>query len=130
MVKKKEEMKKFVTEFGMGIDLHGQDVTKAAARAVKEAISWSSLTGLVDLVGLSGKGEAKRDYLIDVTIASPYPDEVNAEEVLKVLPVGRRQLTSIKGGLKRESLYIEGLDKPEAPEYIIAIACVEVYVDI
>ncbi len=130
MVKKKEEMKKFVTEFGMGIDLHGQDVTKAAARAVKEAISWSSLTGLVDLVGLSGEGEAKRDYLIDVTIASPYPDEVNAEEVLKVLPVGRRQLTSIKGGLKRESLYIEGLDKPEAPEYIIAIACVEVYVDI
>ncbi len=130
MVKKKEEMKKFFTEFGMGVDLHGQDVTKAAARAVKEAISWRSPTGIVDLANINDKGEPTRDVLIDVIVASPYPDEVNAEEVLKVIPYGNKQLTSIKGGLKTKGMYLERMDKPEAPDYIIALACVEIYIDL
>ena len=130
MVKKKEEMKKFFTEFGMGVDLHGQDVTKAAARAVKEAISWRSPTGIVDLANINDKGEPTRDVLIDVIVASPYPDEVNAEEVLKVIPYGNKQLTSIKGGLKTKGMYLEGMDKPETPDYIIALACVEIYIDL
>lgn len=36
-------MKKFIVEFGMGTDFHGQDVTKAAKKAVKDAVSRSCL---------------------------------------------------------------------------------------
>jgi len=32
-----------VLEFGMGVDVHGQDCTKAARRAVSDAIRHSSL---------------------------------------------------------------------------------------
>jgi len=33
-------------QFGMGVDLHGQDVTKAAVRAVQNAIHHNSMPGL------------------------------------------------------------------------------------
>ncbi|MGD8844363.1 MAG: Lin0512 family protein [Desulfobacteraceae bacterium] len=33
------ERKRFIVEIGTGADLHGKDVTKAACRAVKDAIS-------------------------------------------------------------------------------------------
>ena len=33
--KRGEGLKKFIVEFGMGTDFHGQDVTKAARKAVR-----------------------------------------------------------------------------------------------
>ena len=36
-------IKRFVTEMGMGVDVHGSDYTKAAKRAVTDAIRHSSL---------------------------------------------------------------------------------------
>ena len=38
-------------ELGMGADLHGQDVTKAAVRAVRNAIERNSMPGMRGLVG-------------------------------------------------------------------------------
>ena len=37
-------LKRFATEFGMGVDLRGEDHTKAAIRAVKDALYRNSLT--------------------------------------------------------------------------------------
>ena len=39
-------MKKYIVELGLGSDFHGQDVTKAAKKAAKDAISHSCLCGL------------------------------------------------------------------------------------
>ena len=44
--------KRFVLEFGTGIDLHGEDNTKAACRAVKDAVSRSCLCGLLEIHGI------------------------------------------------------------------------------
>ncbi|WP_034631412.1 Lin0512 family protein [Desulfotruncus alcoholivorax] len=38
-------MKRYIIEFGTGIDFHGQDVTGAARKAVKDAISHACLCG-------------------------------------------------------------------------------------
>ena len=46
-------MKKYIVEFGLGTDFHGQDVTKAAAKAAKDAISRSCLCGLEQVLGLT-----------------------------------------------------------------------------
>ena len=45
-------MRKFIVEFGMGTDLHGQDVNKAAKKAVKDAVSRSCLCGLQDVLNI------------------------------------------------------------------------------
>ena len=38
--------KRYITEMGMGVDVHGSDYTKAAKRAVADAIRHSSLNFL------------------------------------------------------------------------------------
>jgi len=43
--------KGFIVEIGMGIDLHREDATQAACRAVKDAISKSCLCRLVEISG-------------------------------------------------------------------------------
>ncbi len=69
--------KRFIVELGTGADLHGEDVTKAACRAVKDAISRSCLCGLVEIMGI----EDLQAIQVDILIASPRPDEVDLEQV-------------------------------------------------
>ena len=56
-----------VLEFGMGVDVHGQDCTKAACRAVSDAIRHSSLPLLGQIRERGGT------MLVDVTVAVPDP---------------------------------------------------------
>ena len=85
-----------ILEIGTGIDLHGQDYTRAARRAVWDAVHHSSLMFL----GLLGPDTSK-EMIVDVTVAIPNPDAVDADEVLAVLPHGKGRLTTGQGGLDR-----------------------------
>ena len=70
-----------ILEIGTGIDLHGQDYTEAARRAVWDAVHHSSLMFL-SLLG----PDTSKEMIVDVTVAVPAPDEVDPEPVLAVLP--------------------------------------------
>ena len=83
-----------ITEMGMGVDVHGRDATKAARRAVSDAIRHSSL-GFVRLFG-----KTPHDMFVDVTIAVPNPDAVDTAAVAKELPYGTVTVTAVKGGLE------------------------------
>lgn len=83
-----------VTEMGMGVDVHGRDATKAARRAVSDAIRHSSL-GFFRMVGKTSK-----DMFVDVTIAVPTPDTVDTKAVAAELPYGTITVTAVKGGLE------------------------------
>ena len=71
-----------VLEFGMGVDVHGRDATKAACRAVSDAIRHSSLPLLQEVRERGGK------MLVDVTAAVPDPGSVNIDIVRRELPHG------------------------------------------
>ena len=62
-----EERKRFIVEIGTGIDLHGENVTKAACRAVKDAVSRSCLCGLLEIMGLKNF----EDVAVEIQVASP-----------------------------------------------------------
>jgi uncharacterized protein (TIGR02058 family) len=83
-----------VTEMGMGVDVHGKDATKAARRAVSDAIRHSSL-GFFRMLG-----KAPADMLVDVTVAVPDPAGVDTAAVAKELPYGTVKVTAVKGGLE------------------------------
>ena len=91
-------MTRLVLELGMGVDLHGQDYTKAARRAVDDAIHRSSLLYLLD----TAQGGSLPKVYIDVTIASPKPDAVDGEAVLQALPFGEKSIKVIAGGMEVE----------------------------
>jgi uncharacterized protein (TIGR02058 family) len=83
-----------VLEFGMGVDVHGQDCTKAARRAVSDAIRHSSLPLLADIRDKGGT------MLVDVTVAVPDPSSVDVEAVKAELPHGEVTVRAVSGGLR------------------------------
>ena len=62
--------KPVVFEFGMGVDVHGEDATQAACRAVSDAIRHSSLPLFRDVREQGGR------MLVDVTVGVPDPAAV------------------------------------------------------
>jgi uncharacterized protein (TIGR02058 family) len=83
-----------ITEMGMGVDVHGKDSTKAARRAVSDAIRHSSL-GFFRMLG-----KTANDMFVDVTIAVPDPASVDTAAVAKELPYGTVVVNAVKGGLE------------------------------
>jgi uncharacterized protein (TIGR02058 family) len=116
--------KRFIVELGMGTDLHGQDVTKAGRRAVRDAISRSCLCGLQEIVAL----ERLDDMLVDVRLATPLPEQVDRAAILAEVPFGRKSLEVVTGGLSVPTLFIEALGDKNA-DAVVAVAAVTVAVE-
>lgn len=85
--------KRMALEIGMGTDVRGGDSTKAAVRALKDALHRNSLSIAKAL------GQDPKDMLVDIRIGVPNPQTVRHEEVLAVVPYGKPELTVIDGGL-------------------------------
>lgn len=94
------DYRRYLVEVGTGVDLHGEDETKAAQRAVKDAISHSSMVGLGQLFKIKSFSELEEALMVDVTVATPNPEKVDGDAVLATLPEGRRRISVIKGGLR------------------------------
>ena len=88
-----------VFEFGMGVDVHGLDGTKAACRAVSDAIRHSSLPLFRDVRERGGK------MLVDVTVGVPDPASVDVEVVRRELPHGEVTVRPVSGGLRVPGSY-------------------------
>ena len=116
--------KRLIIEMGMGVDQHGQDPTVAAARAVCNAIAHNALPGIWEVADLSHPNE----MIVEVQIAVPYPEQVRHDEVLSVLPFGRKTLAVESGGMVVQGRAIPELnDKND--EMLIAVAAVTVWVE-
>jgi len=87
---------RLIVELGNGVDLHGGDCTKAAKRAVEDAIHHGSLLYLADVM----KEGARPKMYVDVTIAAPKPDTVNGKAVLEALPFGEKTIEVVAGGME------------------------------
>ena len=89
-------LKRMILEMGTGNDLHGGDYTKAAIRAVQDAIHHSSLA-MIRSLGLDSK-----KMQVEVTIGVQQPDKVDTEAVRVTLPHGIVTVKAVKGGLNVE----------------------------
>src|SRR5258708_5920456 len=87
-------LKRVALELGIGNDLHGGDYTKAAVRAVQDALHHSSLT-MIRSLGV----DSKTQMFVDVTIGVQKPEKVDIEKVRTSLPHGIVTVKAIKGGL-------------------------------
>ena len=86
--------KPYVLEFGMGVDVHGQDSTTAACRAVSDAIRHSSLPFFREVRERGGR------MLVDVTVGVPDPASVDVDRVRRELPHGEVTVRAVAGGLR------------------------------
>ena len=86
--------KRMVVQIGMGTDIRGADYTKAAVRALRDAL-WHNSLSVADAVGLPVEA-----MQVEVTIGVPRPDRVDKDAVLAALPHGTGTVRVVEGGLE------------------------------
>ena len=121
------DYRKYILEVGTGIDLHGEDETKAAQRAVKDAISHCSMVGLSQLFRIGSFREMSDALMVDVTIATPNPEKVDGNAVLSVLPEGERRINVVEGGMSWPAATTA--DEARSHRIVMANAVIMVLVD-
>lgn len=90
-------LKRMAVEFGMGTDLHGEDYTKAACRALRDALWHNSLTVCHAL------GYELDEMQVHIDIGVAEPDKVDTSAVAAILPYGTATVAVSKGGLDIEN---------------------------
>ena len=85
--------KRIILELGSGNDLHGGDYTKAAIRAVQDALHHSSMNWIRAFAVDS------KQMQVDVTIGVQQPHKVDTDAVKATLPHGIVTVKAVKGGL-------------------------------
>ena len=107
--------RRLILEMGTGNDLHGGDYTKAAVRAVQDAMhhSYLPLFRSLDL--------DPDTMIVNVTVGVQQPEKVDGETVRRQFPYGRVSVRVVKGGL----------DVPgDGGAVVVASAAVEARLDI
>ena len=87
-------LKRMVLQIGMGTDIRGADYTKAAVKALRDAL-WHNSLSIADAVGLPVDS-----MQVEVRSGVPHPEKVDKEAVLAVLPHGTGTVTVVEGGLE------------------------------
>src|SRR5260370_1205615 len=106
-----------VLQIGMGTDIRGADYTKAAVRALRDAL-WHNSLSVANAFGLPVDA-----MQVEVTIGVPRPERVGKETVKAGLPHGQVRVKVVKGGL-------DVPDEAGGDVAIIASAAVTVRLDL
>ena len=105
---------RFIIEMGMGNSQYGQDYTKAAARAIEDAIRHSSIP-MFDALGVE-----PAEMRVQVTVGAQRPEAVDCEALVKHLPRGKATVQAVFGGMN--------VKNPDTGnEIVIATAAVEAF---
>ena len=86
-------LKRLIVEMGTGNDLYGEDYTKAASRAVQDALHHSSLTLFKSL------DIDPESMVIEVIVGVEKPEEVDTKSIASQIPYGTVAVKAIHGGL-------------------------------
>ncbi|XKE44413.1 Lin0512 family protein [Halomonas organivorans] len=84
---------RMVHQFGLGSSIRSRDYTRAAARAIRDAL-WHNSLNVADAFGFP-----KDAMLIDVEIGIQQPEAVDTEALLDIFPYGQPRISVVQGGL-------------------------------
>lgn len=110
-------IQRIILEMGTGNDLYGEDYTRAAVRAVQDALHHSSIILFRSL------GIDRDSMMVEVTIGIQLPEQVDHEVIRQQIPYGSVTVNSVKGGLNV-------VDQENDTVTVIATAAVAARLDI
>ena len=108
---------RFIIEMGMGNDQYGEDYTKAARRAIKDAIRHSNIP-MFKALGPT-LNFSPEDMRVEVTVAVQKPHLVDVNQLLDTLPHGQAKVQVVLGGLNVTN---PDTDKDKDTDNIIVMA--------
>jgi len=108
---------RMVLQIGMGTDIRGGEPTKAAVRALRDAL-WHNALTITHALGVDVDS-----MRVQVTIGVPHPEQVDHAAVLAVLPHGTGTVAVVAGGLEIPNEAGTGVT-------LVAQAAAEVFLDL
>lgn len=115
------ERKRYLIEIGTGVDMHGGDMTGAAVKAVKDAMSHCCMAGVREI---HGAGPA--DIALRIKLCCPRPEELDLEALRQ--PVGFYddvEIVPAQGGAAELGLHVAEMG--EGNTLVVAVAVITVY---
>lgn len=111
-------------ECGFGNDQHGQNPTKAAIRACRNAIEFNSIPSIPQLVP---GGYSNMKLHVQLGVPAEYIDQVELAEVAKVFPYGNLLPIELKPGgmIASSGIALEAMGDT-CDTMIIVVACITV----
>ncbi|GGH77667.1 uncharacterized protein (TIGR02058 family) [Pullulanibacillus pueri] len=102
---------------GFGVDVHGQDITKASVRAIVNAIHTNSMPGIKNLL----PGQDLNNMKVNIKLAVPCDKEkLDIERVKKEIPYGTVTVEVMDGGMKTSSgIFLEDKEDKNDLMYIV-----------
>ena len=108
---------------GTGIDVHGQDITKAAVRAVESAIHSNSMPGVQQAL----PDESMDNMVTNVKLALPCDhDELNHKKIKEAIPYGHVEIKLMDGGMRTTSGVVLNDEGDNSDQMYMVNAAVEV----
>lgn len=110
-------------EMGMGVDMHGQDITKAAARAIQDAIYHNSLPGLRAAIKKYGASEMS----VNVRLGVPCnQDKLDFSLLEAIFPYGNVTFEVCQGGMVSSNVLMLAEKGDKTDDMLIVNAVIEV----
>ena len=107
-------------ETGVGIDTHGQDVTKASVRAVVNAIHYNSMPGIKAYLPEQSLHNMKVNVVLGVPTDAT---AVNIDAIKAEIPYGEVTVEVVRGGLQTTSgIFLEEQQDQNDLMYIVNAA--------
>ncbi len=110
-------LRRLFTELGRGVDLQGRDYTKAAVRALRDALHRNYVSVAPAL------GYPREAMRVEIVIGVARPEAVDVAAVAAVLPYGTAEVRVVRGGLDVAADEGDGLT-------VVANAAAVVWLDI
>ncbi|MGP4060882.1 Lin0512 family protein [Halobacillus sp. H74] len=108
---------------GTGIDVHGQNVTKASVRAVENAIHSNSMPGIQQAL----PDESLDNMKTHVKLAIPCDhDELNHKKIKEAVPYGDVEIKLVDGGMRTTSGVVLNEEDDHNDQMYIVNASIEV----
>jgi uncharacterized protein (TIGR02058 family) len=109
-----------IIETGIGVDLTGDDATKAAVRAVEDTIRRVLFPGMRDVL----PGGDRAAMRVEATIAVPGAARVNTERVRGRFPYGQVTVRAVEGGHRQPNGLVD--DDGREGAILVAVAVISV----
>lgn len=113
--------RRYLIEIGTGVDMHGGDMTNAARKAVKDALSHCCMAGIPEILGAGPERIALR-----VQISCPRPEELDLDRVREPVAFYEDvELVPVQGGAAEKGLHVASMGAGDT--LVAAIAIITVY---
>lgn len=115
------ERKRYLIEIGTGVDMHGGNMTGAAVKAVKDAMSHCCMAGVREIHGM---GPA--DIALRIKVCCPKPEELDLNALREpVRFYDDVEIVPAQGGAAERGLYAPEMG--DGDTLTVAVAVITVY---